>query len=73
MGVAPVVDKMRKVRLRWFGHVKRRCTNASMRMCESLAIMGLRRGRGRPKKYRGQVIRVQDMTYFQLTENIDLD
>ncbi|XP_055827050.1 abscisic acid receptor PYL9-like [Solanum dulcamara] len=28
VGVAPVTDKMRKARLRWFGHVRRRCVNA---------------------------------------------
>lgn len=55
VGVASVVDKMREARLQWFGHVKRRCTNAPLR-CESLDVVGMRRGRNRPKKHRGEVI-----------------
>ncbi|WMV40109.1 hypothetical protein MTR67_033494 [Solanum verrucosum] len=31
VGVASVVDKLREVRLRWFGHVKRRCEDAPVR------------------------------------------
>ncbi|WMV29493.1 hypothetical protein MTR67_022878 [Solanum verrucosum] len=64
VGVASVVDKMREVRLRWFGHVKRRCIDAPVRSCEWLVIQGTRRGRGRPKKYWGEVIG-QDMTRLQ--------
>lgn len=51
VGVASMVDKTRKVRLRWFGHVKRKCVDAPVRRCERLAIVGMRRGKGRPKKY----------------------
>jgi len=38
VGVVPVVDKMREVRLRWFGYVKRRCSDAPVRKCKRLAI-----------------------------------
>lgn len=65
-------DKMREVRLRWYGHVKRRCIAAPVRMCKRLAIMGLRRGRGRPNKYWGEVI-IKYMVYLQLTEDMTLD
>lgn len=34
VGVGPMVDKMGEVRLRWFGYVKRRCSNAPVRKCE---------------------------------------
>ncbi|WMV29994.1 hypothetical protein MTR67_023379 [Solanum verrucosum] len=51
VGVASVVDKLREARLRWFGHVKRRCADAPVRRCEGLVVEGTRRGRGRPKKY----------------------
>ncbi|KAG5581552.1 hypothetical protein H5410_052179 [Solanum commersonii] len=40
MGVASVKDKMREAGLRWFEHVKRRCTDAL----------------SRPKKYKGEAI-----------------
>ncbi|PHT50091.1 Ketol-acid reductoisomerase, chloroplastic [Capsicum baccatum] len=55
--VASVEDKMREVRLRWFGHVMRRGTNAPVRRYERLALAGFKWGRGRPKKYWREVIR----------------
>ncbi|XP_070035032.1 uncharacterized protein [Nicotiana tomentosiformis] len=72
VGVTPIKDKMREARLRWFGHVRRRSTDAPVRRCERLTLEGLRRGRGRPKKRWGEVIR-QDMTQLQLTEDMTLD
>ncbi|XP_070040607.1 uncharacterized protein [Nicotiana tomentosiformis] len=51
VGVAPVDDKMREARLRWFGHVQRRSPEAPVRRCERLVLTVMRRGRGRPKKY----------------------
>nr|XP_016467534.1 PREDICTED: uncharacterized protein LOC107790145 [Nicotiana tabacum] len=49
VGVAHVESMMRESRLRWFGHVKRRSTNAPIRRCESLVLASslLRRGRGK--------------------------
>ena len=70
--VASVENKMREVRLRWFGHVMRRSSNAPVRKCESLAMNGFRRGRGRPKEYWREVIR-HDMEQLQLTEDMTLD
>ncbi|PHT37180.1 hypothetical protein CQW23_24880 [Capsicum baccatum] len=72
VGVTPVEYKMREVRLRWFGHVMRRGMDAPVRRCERLALDGFRRGRGRPKKYWGEVIR-RDMEQLQLTEDMILD
>ncbi|KAF3647615.1 putative pre-mRNA-processing factor 6-like [Capsicum annuum] len=72
VGVTPVECKMREARLRWFGHVKRRGMDAPVRRCERLALDGFRRGRGRPKKYWGEVIR-RDMEQLQLTEDMTLD
>ncbi|KAF3620510.1 hypothetical protein FXO37_33233 [Capsicum annuum] len=43
VGVASVEDKMREVRLRWFGLVMRRGSDAPVRRCETLAIDGFRR------------------------------
>ncbi|KAF3658531.1 hypothetical protein FXO38_13173 [Capsicum annuum] len=72
VGVALVEDKLREGRLRWFGHVMRRGTDAPVRRCERLALDGFRRSRGRPKKYWREVIR-HDMEQLQLTEDIILD
>ncbi|KAG5595319.1 hypothetical protein H5410_036551 [Solanum commersonii] len=72
VGVAPVVDKLREARLRWFGHVRRRCVDALVRRCEGLAIKGTRRGRSRPKRYWGEVIR-QDLAQLHITEDMALD
>ncbi|PHU15505.1 60S ribosomal protein L17-1 [Capsicum chinense] len=49
--VVSVEDKLLEVRLRWFGLVMRRDTDAPVRRCERLALDGFKRGRGRPKKY----------------------
>lgn len=49
VGVTPVEDNVREARLKLFGHVKSRCTDAPVRRCERLNMVGLRRGRGRPK------------------------
>ncbi|XP_009630856.3 ethylene-responsive transcription factor 3-like [Nicotiana tomentosiformis] len=43
VGVTPIEDKMREVRLRWFGHVRKRSTYASVRRRERLTLEGLRR------------------------------
>ncbi|KAF3624471.1 putative clathrin assembly protein-like [Capsicum annuum] len=72
VGVASVEDKMREVRLRWFGHAMRRGSDAPMRRCETLAMDGFRRGRGRLKIYWREVIR-HDMEQLQLTEDMTLD
>ncbi|KAF3661591.1 hypothetical protein FXO38_11602 [Capsicum annuum] len=63
---------MREAKLRWFGHVKRRCTTALVRRCERPVIVGTRKGRGTPKKYWGEVIR-QDMAQLRITEDMALD
>ncbi|KAF3663434.1 Photosystem II CP47 reaction center protein [Capsicum annuum] len=72
VGVASVEDKMRKGRLRWFGHVMRRGTNAPVRRCERLALDDFKRSRGRPRKYWREVIR-HDMELLQITEDMTLD
>ncbi|KAF3638603.1 ATP-dependent 6-phosphofructokinase 4, chloroplastic [Capsicum annuum] len=72
VGVASMEDKMREVRLCWFEYVMRRGFDAPVRRCETLAMDGFRRGRGRPKKYWRDVIR-HDMKLLQLTEDMTLD
>ncbi|KAG5573939.1 hypothetical protein H5410_063705 [Solanum commersonii] len=58
VGVASVVDK--EARPRWFGHVRKRCAHDE------------ERGRGRPKKFWGEVIR-QDLGQLYITEDMTLD
>ncbi|XP_075099069.1 uncharacterized protein LOC142175957 [Nicotiana tabacum] len=72
VGVASVEEKMRESQLRWFRLVRRRSIDAPIRRCERLAMESLRMGRGRPKKYCGEVIR-QDMALLQITEDMTLD
>lgn len=55
---------MRKARLRWFGHMKRRCTYALVRRCERLTWGSLARDRDRTKKFRGEMTR-QGMTQLR--------
>lgn len=61
VSVAPVTEKIREVRLRWFCHMRRRSVDALVRRYERLVVLGLPRGRGRPKKNWAEVIR-NDMT-----------
>ncbi|KAF3612695.1 50S ribosomal protein L2, chloroplastic [Capsicum annuum] len=72
VGVASVEYKMREGKMRWFGHVMRRGMDAPVHRCERLALVGFRKGRGRPKKYWREVIR-HDMGILQLTEDMTLD
>ncbi|KAG5590376.1 hypothetical protein H5410_040890 [Solanum commersonii] len=46
--------------------------DAPVRRCEGLVVEGTQRGRGRPKKYWGEVIR-QDLAQLHLTEDMTLD
>ncbi|KAM1032662.1 hypothetical protein FF1_036269 [Malus domestica] len=69
VGVAEIEGKLRENRLRWFGHVQRRPTNASVRRCDyGIEVQG-RRGRGRPKKTLEKTLR-KDLKYLDLTEDM---
>jgi len=70
--VAPIRDKMRESRLRWFGPVKRRSVDAPVRNCEMINIREGKRGRGRPKKSLDEVIR-EDMKVIGLTQDLAQD
>lgn len=63
LGVASMVDKKRKARLGCFEHVKSKCIDTLMISSNRLVIEGTVRGRGRQKKYPGEVIS-QDMIQF---------
>ena len=70
--VAPIRDKMRETRLRWFGHVKWRSMDDSVRRCKRINIPAGKRGRGRPKKSLDEVIR-EDLKVVDLTEDLTQD
>jgi len=70
--VAPLEEKLREARLRWFGHVKRRCVNAPVRRYEKISLSHYRRGRGRPKMSWNEVIR-SDMKFTGVTEDMAQD
>jgi len=72
VGVAPIEDKLRETRLRWFGHVKRRSVSAPVRKCESIHLLDGKRGRGRPKMSWNMVIR-SDIKSLRLTEDMAQD
>jgi len=63
---------MRENRLRWFGHVRRRHTDAPVRRVERIKLGQVKRAQGRPKKIWMEVIR-QDMEAKGLSEGILLD
>jgi len=44
--VAPIEDKMRETRHRWFGHMRRMSVDAPVRRCERINIPEGKRGTG---------------------------
>ena len=72
VGVAPIDTKLREGRLRWFGHLQRRPTNAPTRKLDSIENEEIRRGRGRPKLTWDSLIR-RDLNDLERTPSITLD
>ncbi|GLS47117.1 hypothetical protein GCM10007884_51210 [Methylobacterium brachythecii] len=72
LGVAPIEQKMRENRLRWFGHVQRRPLDAPVRKCEVLIPDCNTRGRGRPKLTLETLLR-KDMMEMNVTEAMAFD
>ena len=70
--VAPIGDRMRESRLRWFGHVQRRPMIALVRQSETIQVEGATRTRGRPKLTWVEVVR-KDMTIYNLTADMTLN
>ncbi|KAM1798712.1 hypothetical protein ACFX12_032753 [Malus domestica] len=69
VGVAEIEGKMRENRLRWFGHVQRRPTDAPIRRCDYGTEVQGRRGRGRPRKTLEETLR-KDLEYLDLTKDM---
>ncbi|KAM2784937.1 hypothetical protein PS2_006010 [Malus domestica] len=72
VGVAEIEGKMRENRLRWFGHVQRRHTDAPIRRCDYGTEVQGRRGRGRPRKTLEETLR-KDLEYLDLTKDMTQD
>ena len=70
--VAPIENKIRETRLRWFGEVKRRSENSLLRRCETINVLECRRGIGRLKKSWNEVIKY-DLKIIGLTEDMIQD
>jgi len=70
--VASIEDKMRETRLRWFGHIRRRTRDTSMRSCETIECLDYRRSRCRPEKSCSEVIR-HDLKTLGLVEDMAQD
>ena len=70
--VAPIKEKMRENRLRWFGYIQRRPTNAPVRKSDVIHIKGNTRGRGRPKLTWIEIIN-KDLVWYGLTDIMVLD
>ena len=62
---------MRENRLRWFGHVRRRPTDAPVRRAERINFVQVKKAQERPKKTWMEVI--QDIEANGLNEGILLD
>ena len=72
IGVAYIEEKIRENRLRWFGHVRCRLTDAPVRRVERIKLGQVKRAQGRPKKTWMDAIR-QDIEAKGLSEGILLD
>nr|GFA19035.1 retrovirus-related Pol polyprotein LINE-1 [Tanacetum cinerariifolium] len=69
--VESIINKMRKVPLKWFGHVRRRPQSAPVRRVEALVVDGLRR-KGRPKLRWEDKVK-HDMKELLLSEDMTFD
>jgi len=57
LGVAPIEEKLVQHRLRWFGHVQRRSSEAPVHCGVLSRDINVRRGRERPKLTWGEAIK----------------
>ena len=71
IGVAPIEDKMREHRLRWFGHVGRRPIDAPVRRVEKIDIEQGKKLRGRPMTWLEVV--TKDMKLLEMEERMVTD
>ena len=70
--VAPIGDKIREGRLRWFGHVHRRPSDAPVRKCDNLIVKIKKNGRGRPRLTWKDIV-VKYLKVLDIDEDVVLD
>lgn len=66
--VAPMEDKIRETRLRWFGHVQKKPVDATVRKIDWFEVTGTSRDRKIPKKIWIEIVR-NDIKTLYLTDN----
>ena len=71
VGVVPIEEKMNETRLKWFGYV-RRSRDALVRRVDEMEQLVKKRGRGRPKKTLGEILKF-DMKCMGLNEDMTKD
>ncbi|XP_057538222.1 uncharacterized protein LOC130815757 [Amaranthus tricolor] len=71
LGIAPVSGKMRKNRLRWFGHVQRKTFVAPVRRVKSIIVEG-KRSRERSRRTWDEQIKV-DLHELNLSKGLIRD
>ena len=71
LGVAPITEKLREGRLRWFGRVYRRQPTDVVRRVETISVEGVRR-RVRPRRKWEDSLRM-DMKELALCEDMTSD
>ena len=69
VGVAPIEDKLRENRLRWFGHIQRRPTEAVVKRRDVVTVDGSVRGQRWPKLTLVSVVN-RDMDLLNLTNEM---
>ena len=72
VGVAPISEKMREYRLRWYGHIQRRELDELVRIVEQMVREPYIRNRGRPKRTLDEVIQ-RDMLVRGLSPGMTSD
>ncbi|XP_074352196.1 uncharacterized protein LOC141691370 [Apium graveolens] len=69
--VAPIAEKMKEGRLRWFGHIRRIRVSAPVRMVEDLVVSGSRK-RGRPRRTWADLLTL-DLRALNLSDDLTSD
>ena len=72
VGVAPIEEKLVQHRLRWFGHVQRRPSEAPVRSGVLRRTDNIRRGRGRPHLTWEEAVK-RDLKEWNISKELAMD